>query len=1067
MFIISTLCISGQYQPFKTRIKNPAGTIKPDFSYIDIDHRNSSKSEEESKIPLIQDFQTFRQVTDEKVLSKIIRKNGIPIFIERKNDPSKSSQNSTPEGKFYLFIEETRSVSGLNTRDNSFKISDVITDDLGITHIKAIQQYKGVDIYGSESTLHIDAVKERFTGSFNNVNKEVKVLPSISSATAVGKVIDDIKNITVYKEMTAREKVILHYDSPSNSLVLYNIGNQDYRLTWAVTIRPNFIEEWKYFIDAANGEIIMKFNNTCSDGPATATAYDLNNILRSISTYMESNTYYLIDMSQKMYNPTTDEGIILTLDANNTSTTNLDYKYVTSSDNTWSLKSAVSAHYNAIRTYTYFFNTFGRNSLNGKGGNIISLVNVAEEGGSSMENAFWNGQAVFYGNGGPNLKSLAGALDVTAHELGHGVVSNTANLDYNGQSGAINESFADVFGSMVDREDWLIGEDITKTSFSPSGALRNMADPNNMGSSGNSYWQPKNLSEMYLGTNDNGGVHINSGIGNYVYYLYATAVTKDKAEKVYYRALSNYLTKTSQFIDLRIAIIQSATDLYGADSQEVIKAGDAFSAAGISDEAPVDKTRDYNTNPGQEYLMSYYTDNSDLATLYKSSVTGTDLVSISNTIMKSKVSVTDDGSFAVFVSDDNKIRDINLSTQQETVLSNQTIWDNVAISKDGKRLAAISTSVDTSIYVYDFNSKKWAKFKLYNPTTSQFNTDAGGVLYADALEFDVTGENLIYDACNVLSSSTSADINYWDIGFINVWKNSSNAFGTGSVSKLFGSLPQDVSIGNPVFSKNSPSIIAFDYINSKAKEYAVYGADLNSGEVDIITSNSTLGYPSFSKNDQKLSFSALNTSNVEVVAAINLAQNKISGSGSASILINYAKWPVYYATGNRVLGLAPISDFTADIKSGDSPLQVKFIDLTVNEPTSWQWTFEGGTPATSTLQYPGVTYNNAGTFGVALTSHNSFGNNTITRELYITISNSTGINDSRLENTWFYPNPVHDILNINCDYNFSVKVSDLNGSILLIDKNNKQIDISGIKPGLYVIEITTENGLLRQKMIKK
>jgi Zn-dependent metalloprotease len=80
-------------------------------------------------------------------------------------------------------------------------------------------------------------------------------------------------------------------------------------------------------------------------------------------------------------------------------------------------KAAVSAHYNATRAYEYFLQTHGHNSVNGRGGNIISFINVAEDDGSSMENAFWNGQAAFYGNGGQYFKPLAGALDVTAHEL--------------------------------------------------------------------------------------------------------------------------------------------------------------------------------------------------------------------------------------------------------------------------------------------------------------------------------------------------------------------------------------------------------------------------------------------------------------------------------------------------------------------------------------------------------------------------------------------------------------------------------------------------------------------------
>jgi PKD repeat protein len=405
--------------------------------------------------------------------------------------------------------------------------------------------------------------------------------------------------------------------------------------------------------------------------------------------------------------------------------------------------------------------------------------------------------------------------------------------------------------------------------------------------------------------------------------------------------------------------------------------------------------------------------------------------------------------------------------QPEVIISDQAFWDNVAVSKDGKRLAAISTEVDASIYVYDFSSKKWVQFELYNPTTSQFNTNAGGVLYADAIEFDITGEYIIYDACNTLSSNSTEDINYWDIGFIKIWDNSKNTFGDGSISKLYGSLPENVSIGNPVFSKNSPSIIAFDYIDSYAKEYAILGTDLNSGETDLITSNAILGYPSFSKNDDKVAFSALTTNDAEVVAAINLAQNKISGSGNAYGLINYAKWPVYFASGERTLGLAPVSDFTVDYKTGEAPLQVKYLDLSANSPTSWLWTFQGGNPSTSTQQNPVVNYSTAGTFKVTLTTQNNYGNNTNIKEGYITITNPTGINVPEFRTISCYPNPVTDILNIDCNSDFVAKILTVNGEVLLKFENERKIYLSGMKPGLYIVEIKTQDGLFRQKLIKK
>ena len=1059
---------NGQNPGFKTRHKIPAGSTKPDLNF-----RHSGTIQLKSASP-------FRYSTGE-VLSfpgfkgtdrpRVIRRGNSPIYIERKSTPLKSATVSTSEERFFSFLEECKEITRVNDPRKSFKVSGIHTDNLGITHIKAMQHYKGIEIYGSESILHIDTQKERFTGSFCIMQQDIPVTPRTNIAMALQKTKDDLKRVTVYRELTPKEKKFLQYESPEYSLVIFNKGEMEYTLTWVVTIRPNFIEEWKYFIDASSGEILRKFNNTNNDGPMTGTGYDLNNVIRTFDVYLDQGTYYMYNSSEDMYNPDTEEGVILTLNANNTSATDLNYSYITSADNTWNNPTAISAHYHASLTYNYFNTTFGRNSINGQGGNIISFVNVSEDDGSQMENAFWNGQAIFLGNGGDNFKPFAGALDVIAHELGHGVVSNSANLEYYGQSGAMNESYADIFGSMVDREDWKVGEDVTKTSFSPSGALRDMENPHNGGDNTKPYWQPAHMSEIYLGTQDNGGVHRNSGIGNHAYYLYATAITKNKAENVFYRALTEYLTTTSQFTDWRIAVIQSAMDLFGASSQEAVKAAEAFDAVGIRDESPVDDTEDVETNPGLDYLLSYDTSDSDPATLYTSSVTATNFVALSTTEMKGKVSVTDDGTAGVFVAPDDKIKIItlNASNPEEDYLSDEAFFDNVAVSKDGQRLAAISIEEDATIYVYDFNSETWQAFTLYNPTTSDDNYDAGGVLYADAIEFDITGEYLIYDAINILNSNSVEDIYYWDIGFIRVWDNSTNDFGDGSILKLFSSLPENVSVGNPVFSKNSPFIIAFDYFYNDGvdKEYGIFGANLETGDLELITSNLTLGYPSYSKTDTKIAFSAISTEENEIVATIDLAGDKITPAGEANALINYAKWPVYYATGNRTLGLAPVANFTADYKTGSAPLHVRFVDQSSNGPTSWLWTFQGGTPSTSALQNPEIAYNAVGTYKVTLKATNSIGDNTISKEAYIVVSDATGINDDKTKPALFYPNPVKNILNITCDREFSARIYNLQGDLLLTSKNKTRLDLSVMKSGIYILEIETGNIVFRNKLVKE
>ncbi|NJK96328.1 MAG: PKD domain-containing protein [Bacteroidales bacterium] len=753
-----------------------------------------------------------------------------------------------------------------------------------------------------------------------------------------------------------------------------------------------------------------KANNTQYDGPVTANALDLNGVQQAINTYLENGKYYLMDITQSMYNTTKNDGYILTLDAENTSTADLKYSQITSTNNSWTNKAAVSAHYNALHAYKYLKNTFNRNSINGGGGSIISFINVAEEDGASMENAFWNGKAAFYGNGGDYFKPLAGALDVSAHELGHGVIGNTANLEYEGQSGAINEAYADNFGSMAERKNWYIGEDVTKTTFIPTGRLRDMSDPHNGGSSLNDPgWQPKHMSEVYTGSSDNGGVHVNSGIVNYAYYLYATAVTREKAEKVFYRALTSYLNRFSQFIDLRQAIVQSATDLYGENSNEVTKANEAFDTVGIYKEEQTQPAESYPENPGQDYLLTYDVDPDNSNTLYRSSVLGTSFVALTTTLMKGKVSVTDEGNFAYFVSDNDRIKAVNLKTaaHEESEVSPDAMWDNVAISRDGKRLAAISTDIDTSIYVYDFEGQQWAQFYLYNPTTQE-NLKSGGVLFADAIEFDHTGEYIIFDSFNSFVSTTGDSINYWDIGLIHIWDSKADKFADGEIVKLYGSLPENVSIGNPVFSKNSPYIIAFDYWDEGTDEYDILGLNIENMTLNVIYENTTLGYPSFSKLDNKLAFNAYNMDDEQVVGVIGLGADKISASGEASILVDQAQWPVYYATGTRVLGFGPNANFTASYKSGKAPLSIQFSDLSENEPTAWQWTFPSGTPSSSTQQNPLVTYNTPGIYSVTLKVTNAYGNNSVTKTGYITVSNTTRVEN--IENKiMVYPNPVKDI----------------------------------------------------------
>ncbi len=996
--------------------------------------------------------------------------NNAPVSIERKAVKLKNAKTESATQNCYHFLEDIKSFMQIEEPQKSFFVSGVEEDTFGIQHIRMYQKYKGFRVYNTDFYIHLSTGNEIFNGKYCIINDDVDIDPKISTSTALNVVTVDLKKKDNYYDLTSAQKSFLNYDSPQIDTVILEKSDihPSYVLAYFITIRPNFIDEWFYFVNATNGAIIDKYNNTKFDGPEFATGKDLNGVSRTFNTYQEKGLYYMMNISLPMYNATKNEGFILTLDAQNTPSTTLDYKQITSVDNLWTNPTAVSAHFNASQTYSYFKNTFNRNSINDKGGNIISLINVASEEGESMENAFWNGAAVFYGNGGNSLKPLAGALDVTAHEIGHGVIGNTANLEYKGQSGAINESYADIFGSMVDRDDWFIGEDITKTSYISTGMLRDMSNPHNDGING---WQPAHTSEMYLGLDDNGGVHTNSGIINHAFYLFATATSKEKAEQVFYRALKTYLTKSAQFIDLRIAVILAAKDLYGDNSDEVIQVAIAFNAVGIYEEQPVVADQNYAVNPGQDYLLMTNTDTTDIVTFYQCSIAGSDFVPLSATVMKRKASVVDDGSAALIVTDKNQLKAVSLNpiNPAENLISNDAIWDNVAISKDGARMAVITTSVDTSIFLYDFESRIWAKFKLYNPTTQE-NIKSGGVLYADAIEFDITGEYVIYDAFNSINSSNGNNIEYWDIGIMKVWDNKTNSFGDGIISKLFGSLPDSVSIGNPVFSKNSPNIIAFDYFDEANKEYAILGLNIETRDLNLITDNNAVGFPSFSRLDDKIAFTAYDALGNSIIKQAILNSDKISSDVPASDLVFLAKWPVFFATGQRPLGLAPKANFTASYKSGQAPLTVLYSDLSINEPAYWEWTFEGGNPTTSVIQNPTVTYSTPGLYSVKLKTGNTFGSNTLQKTNYIAIAKVNSVLNQT--NTFsVYPNPVRDYLylssTIPIPYNSIAKIYALDGTLVQTGSLSDKIDFSEVNAGLYILKIQIGKEVFQVKVVKE
>jgi len=916
IFLSLVTSISGQVNPFsgKTKSARSAGSMPKQLQPLPGNNLSQAirLSQAGSFKPVSHPLPFFSKEKN-AFSDKHFNQNGQLIFLSGKLTNSLSIDLKSAGNLEAACFEYLGALQGeLKIKDvrSEFEVKSQERDKLGIFHIKMQQVCQGIPVYGGEIYLHSSGDHiGLFNGNTYPTSTIPDVHPSIGGSQARMTVINDLSKKTTFHNLDLYQKSILQYNEPIQELVIYH-KNRDPRqqfLTWHITVRPNFLERWEYFVDAKTGSIIHCFNNTQSDGDVTATEADLNGVNRTIHAYLEGGNYLMVDVSRPMYNPQNQEGTMRVYDANYTSPSVQGFNpaLVSSTNNTWNPK-VISSQYNAGITYEYFRTTHNKNSWNNKGGSIFSVINATENNGNGLDNAYWNGVCIVYGNGDTQFKPLAGALDVSAHELGHAFDEASANLEYQNQSGAMNEAFSDIAGAVVERLNWKIGEDIVKPGMFPTGCLRDMSNPHNGGSSLNDPgYQPANVSEMYNGTEDNGGVHINSGIINFAFYKYATAVGIDKGEQTFFRTLFQYLTRSSQFIDCRLAVIQSAKDLYGDGSAEVNAAKAAFDEVGITDGSAGNYENPLPVNPGQDYILVVNTATSDPNTLYIAATDASNFVPISQTPVISKPSIVDNGSLAVFIGTDKKMHAITLGSQpQESIIQEDAMWSNVAISKDGTKIAAVTEYQDSSIYLYSYQKQQWVKAHLYNPTTQQ-GVVTYNVLYADALEWDYSGEFIMYDAYNVMNSSTSGqNVDYWDISFMQVWNEASGDWGSGDVFKLVSGIPEGISIGNPSLSKNSPSVCAFDYMNGNTNSVSVLTANLETGDfVEIFGNGSTLSYPNYSKLDDNIIFSTP-YNNAPSIASLAMLPDKINpASTTANVIITEAKWGVWFAQGNRSLGV--------------------------------------------------------------------------------------------------------------------------------------------------------------------
>lgn len=493
------------------------------------------------------------------------------------------------------------------------------TDGLGFTHHRYQEWFAG---YPIEDAIYIVHEKNGEIKAINGVlaqNFPAELLQAKSNNISFEQALSAAKNhigADLYKWEMAEEEEFLKRESGKQEASFYpqlekvwvaeqdiTVGDANFKLAYKMDIYAHEpMSRHIVYIDAVTGKVLNMRNRicehkhdhtteTCSFEECAPEGLAANAVGSAVTGFSGTQTITTdsYNGSYRLRETGRGNGInTYNLKKGTSYTSAVDF---TDADNSWNNVNtaldqyATDAHWGAEKTYDYFKNTYNRNSIDNAGMALNSYVHYS----ANYVNAYWDGTRMTYGDGNSTYKPLT-SLDIAGHEITHGLTEKTANLTYSYESGALNEGFSDIFGTVIEfygkpsGANWLIGENI-------GAAFRSMSNPN-------AYSQPDTYQGSYwaTGTSDNGGVHTNSGVLNFWFYVLSqggsgtndkgsaysvTSIGMTKAAAIAFRTLTVYLTASSNYAACRTAAIQSATDLYGAGSQEVISTTNAWYAVGV------------------------------------------------------------------------------------------------------------------------------------------------------------------------------------------------------------------------------------------------------------------------------------------------------------------------------------------------------------------------------------------------------------------------------------------------------------------------------------------------------
>lgn len=460
-------------------------------------------------------------------------------------------------------------------RFSTLRQTQRFVDELGLEHVRFERSWRGLQVRGGDFIAHPTSATLAAGDSFT-----APVAKPIALGSSPALRPDQASDITMGAASSARmqrpertDLVVYAYDGPDEIALAYDVVARGTRDDGTPSVLHTYV-------DANSGRVLNAIDEIQTEG-VVGTGKGIQNGSVQLNTNRNGGNYELKD---------TLHGNGETQDLNNGTSTS---RLFSQSSNAWGdgtktlrTSAAVDAHYGAGKTWDYYKTVHGRNGIGNDGKAALTRVHYS----TNYNNAFWSDGCfcMTYGDGdGTVLKPLV-SLDVAAHEMTHGVTSRTAKLVYSNESGGLNEATSDIFGTAVefyaanasDPGDYLIGEKV----MIGSAYLRSMIDPAGDKKSADHYSKYKRGMD----------VHYSSGIANQFFYLLSeggknktsgksvTGITRAKAEKIWYRALTTYFASSTTYKQARGATLSAAKDLYGATSTEYKAVNTAWDAVGVN-----------------------------------------------------------------------------------------------------------------------------------------------------------------------------------------------------------------------------------------------------------------------------------------------------------------------------------------------------------------------------------------------------------------------------------------------------------------------------------------------------